>query len=125
MNMIEKRKAMRGQSGFTLIELLVVIAILAVLGGAAIIGIGALRSNAELQTCKTDKETIDLAAEAFKTVPANNNQYPADIAALTGATPEPYLKDTPEGTWTGVDAGDAQPSAYGDLTNTELTECGA
>lgn len=65
MNMIEKRKAAAGQSGFTLIELLVVIAILAVLGGAAIIGIGAMRSNATKQVCKTDKKTIETAAEAW------------------------------------------------------------
>ena len=39
MNMIESRMEKRGQGGFTLIELLVVVAILAVLGGAAIIGI--------------------------------------------------------------------------------------
>ena len=65
MNMIEKRKAMAGQGGFTLIELLVVIAILAVLGGAAIIGIGAMRSNAENQVCSVDAKTLKTAAHAF------------------------------------------------------------
>ena len=64
-NMIENRKAMAGQGGFTLIELLVVIAILAVLGGAAIIGIGQLRENAKKQVCKTDAETLSTAAEAW------------------------------------------------------------
>ena len=65
MNMIEKRKAMAGQGGFTLIELLVVIAILAVLGGAAIIGIGAMRSNATEQVCRVDAKTLKTAGHAF------------------------------------------------------------
>ncbi len=64
MNMIEKRKAMAGQGGFTLIELLVVIAILAVLGGAAIIGIGAMRENAENRVCEVDAKTLKTAAHA-------------------------------------------------------------
>jgi prepilin-type N-terminal cleavage/methylation domain-containing protein len=79
MNMIEKRKAMRGQSGFTLIELLVVIAILAVLGGAAIIGIGALRDNAETVVCDNDAATVETAAEA------------ADVQGVVPATPGTYL----------------------------------
>lgn len=82
MNMIEKRKAMAGQGGFTLIELLVVIAILAVLGGAVIIGIGAMRGNAQEEVCKTNKETIETAAEAFN---LDTGAYPADVAALTTA----------------------------------------
>ena len=81
MKFIESRKRMRGQGGFTLIELLVVIAILAVLGGAAIIGIGALRGNAEVEVCKTNRETIATAAEAYKLSSATN-VYPADTAAL-------------------------------------------
>ena len=65
-NMIENRKAMAGQGGFTLIELLVVIAILAVLAGAAIIGIGAMRTNAQKTACKSDKDTVETAAEAYR-----------------------------------------------------------
>jgi len=97
MNMIEKRKATAGQGGFTLIELLVVIAILAVLGGAAIIGIGAMRGSAQEQVCKTDKETIELAAEAMKT--ADNL---ADYSTTTEANlvSNGYLKEDPNGTWT-------------------------
>ncbi len=78
MNMIEKRKAMRGQSGFTLIELLVVIAILAVLGGAAIIGIGALRDNAETVVCDNDAATVETASEA------------ADVEGIAQATAGTY-----------------------------------
>ena len=112
MNIIEQRKRMRGQGGFTLIELLVVIAVLAVLGGAAIIGIGAMRGNAEAQVCKTDKETIELAAEAQK-VDTGANTYVTTVAGLGT-----YIKKAPKGTWA-IDAttGTATASAYGSLAN--------
>lgn len=84
MKMIEKRMEQRGQGGFTLIELLVVIAILAVLGGAVIIGIGAMRGNAEEQVCKTNKETIELAAEAYR-LDQDPPAWPADVQALVDA----------------------------------------
>lgn len=88
--MIEKRMEQRGQGGFTLIELLVVIAILAVLGGAVIIGIGAMRENAEKQVCKTNKETIEVAAEAYKLdVNTDDDAYPT-MEELAGSE---YLKD--------------------------------
>jgi prepilin-type N-terminal cleavage/methylation domain-containing protein len=89
MNMIEKRKAMAGQGGFTLIELLVVIAILAVLGGAAVIGIGQLRDNASEEVCNNSRETIETAAEAFN---VSEGSYPADVTALVNSG---YLKEAP------------------------------
>ena len=92
-SMIEKRKAMAGQGGFTLIELLVVIAILAVLGGATIIGIGALRGNAEEQVCETNEETLELALEAYDV--AEGTPAP-DLAALTGGA-DPYITDIEAG----------------------------
>ena len=64
MNMIANRMENRGQGGFTLIELLVVVAILAVLSGAAIIGIGAMRTNATDTVCESDQDTLATAAEA-------------------------------------------------------------
>ncbi len=79
MDKFNERVRMRGQGGFTLIELLVVIAILAVLGGAVVIGIGALRGNAEEEACKTDRETIETAAEAYKVV--ERAPYPRWTAA--------------------------------------------
>lgn len=69
----------RDQGGFTLIELLVVVAILAVLSGAVIIGVGALRGNAQEQTCRVDRETLETAAEAYRT---SNGAYPATIQQL-------------------------------------------
>jgi len=118
MNMIEKRKAQAGQGGFTLIELLVVIAILAVLGGAAIIGIGTLRSSSEVQVCRTDKETIELAAEAQK-VAANSATYAANPAGLST-----FLRKQPKGTWTIAPAtGVATVTAYGNLDGPGITAC--
>jgi prepilin-type N-terminal cleavage/methylation domain-containing protein len=97
MNMIEKRKAMRGQSGFTLIELLVVIAILAVLGGAAIIGIGALRDNAQAEVCATNLETIELAAQAY------DISEPTAATSINSLISEGYLEGLPDtGTYTVV-----------------------
>lgn len=97
MNMIEKRKANAGQGGFTLIELLVVIAILAVLGGAAIIGIGALRGNAETEVCATNLETVELAAEAY------DISEPAAATSIDDLVNEGYLKELPgTGTYTVV-----------------------
>ena len=72
--MIEKKKQMRGQGGFTLIELLVVIAILAVLAGLAVIGIGAMRDNADSTACKADADTYETAAEAYNVIVGS---YPA------------------------------------------------
>ena len=61
MNIIEKKKRQMGQGGFTLIELLVVIAILAVLAGLAVIGIGAMRNNANKTACQADADTLETA----------------------------------------------------------------
>ena len=113
MNMIEKRKANAGQGGFTLIELLVVIAILAILGGAAIIGIGALRTNAADNACKTNKETVELAAEAQKTA-TNSATYATDIAGLGT-----YLKKAPATGTYAIDSatGAVTVSNYANATN--------
>ncbi len=89
MKMIEDRKAMAGQGGFTLIELLVVIAILAVLAGAAVIGIGAMRGNAVEQVCKTDAKTIETAAEAWALDDGNGTQITVTDADLVA---DGYLK---------------------------------
>ena len=94
MNMIEKRKAQAGQGGFTLIELLVVVAILAVLAGAAIIGIGAMRDNAKKNACKSEKDTIETALEAWDV--DHDTAGSATIAAALGSG---YLKKTSNSDW--------------------------
>ncbi len=93
MNFIEKKKRAMGQGGFTLIELLVVIAILAVLAGLAVLGIGAMRTNAEKTACKADKDTVETAARAWMLDDANSAAT-LNIAALTGGA-DPYLKKEP------------------------------
>ena len=98
MKMIEDRKAMAGQGGFTLIELLVVIAILAVLAGAAIIGIGSMRSNAETQVCNTDAKTIETAAEAWSLLPGNTG----DTVTVGDLETAGLLKSGYSGTYTGA-----------------------
>lgn len=76
MNIIEKKRQ-AGQAGFTLTELLVVVAILAIVAGLAVIGLGAMRSNATRQACKADVDTYQTAIEAYN---VDNNSWP------TGAT---------------------------------------
>ena len=62
--MIESRKASRGQGGFTLIELLVVIAILAVLAGVAVFAVNGLTTDADVNACKVEKSTMLTANQA-------------------------------------------------------------
>lgn len=64
MTFIEKRMENRGQGGFTLIELLVVIAILAILGGVAVFAVNGLTTNADVNACKVEKDTMKTAQQA-------------------------------------------------------------
>ena len=117
MNMIEKRKAMAGQGGFTLIELLVVIAILAVLGGAAIIGIGAMRENATDRVCEVDAKTLKTAAHAA--VIENNGGPAADITNNDGSDPffDGFIEE-PAGS-----AARVSVTTAGDVTTNAATAC--
>ena len=92
MNIIEKKKRQMGQGGFTLIELLVVIAILAVLAGLAVIGIGAMRTNANKTACKADKDTVETAARAWLLDDAVNT----GTLSVTQLVTDKYLKNAPD-----------------------------
>jgi prepilin-type N-terminal cleavage/methylation domain-containing protein len=106
MNMIESRMEQRGQGGFTLIELLVVIAILAVLAGAAILGIGAMRTNAKKTACKADLDTISTAAEAYKI----DTELEPTVASLAAAN---YIKKQKAG-FTVTSSGGVYVAVYAD-----------
>ena len=96
MNALKTRARMRGQGGFTLIELLIVIAILGILAGVVVYAVGGTTDNAKTQACKTEKSTIETAAEAYKAEPGNTG-YPADFTAFSPK----FLKEAPSTTdWT-------------------------
>ena len=90
MNMIEKRKQMRGQGGFTLIELLVVVAILGILAGVVVFAVGNLTDDANENACKIELRTMKTAVEAYKA--DNNGNYPAQESDLLGT----WIEDSPE-----------------------------
>jgi general secretion pathway protein G len=86
MNMIEKRKQMRGQGGFTLIELLVVIAILGILAGVVVFAVGNLTGDAKDSACEIELRTLETAVEAAKGSSNPSDTYSDFLKA--GDTPE-------------------------------------
>jgi prepilin-type N-terminal cleavage/methylation domain-containing protein len=66
-------------SGFTLIELLIVIIILGVLAGIVVFAVGGITDRGTLSACKSDKKTVEIAAEAYF---AQNGTYAANMPAL-------------------------------------------
>jgi prepilin-type N-terminal cleavage/methylation domain-containing protein len=93
-----------GAKGFTLIELLVVIIILGVLAGVAIFAVGSINDRAATNACKTERDTLEAAAEAWK---AQTDAYPASAAVLVSGqgSVEPQLKKEPVyWTWNGTAA---------------------
>jgi prepilin-type N-terminal cleavage/methylation domain-containing protein len=76
--------------GFTLVEVMIVVAIIALLAAIAIPNLLRARVNANEANAQATLRTISTAAESYAS--ANDGNYPANIAALTGATP-PYLNE--------------------------------
>lgn len=62
---VESRRC-RCQGGFTLIEMLIVMSILAVLMALALIGITAMRGQANRDACKADVDTYQAMVEAYR-----------------------------------------------------------
>jgi len=84
----------RNEKGFTLIELLIAIVVVGILAAVAIVGIGGLTNTGNTSACKASADAAVAASAAYY---ANQtpNAYPADLAALAGATPKVF--ETPAG----------------------------
>ena len=82
---VEEKKQ---DKGFTLVELLIVIVILGILAGIVVFAVGNLTSNAQKNSCATEKSTIITADEAYK---AQTGSY----TDTTGLIASGLLKTTP------------------------------
>ncbi|MDD4900380.1 MAG: prepilin-type N-terminal cleavage/methylation domain-containing protein [Candidatus Omnitrophica bacterium] len=77
----------RRKRGFTLVEIMIVVAIIALLAAIAIPNLLRARLNANEAAAVSALKTIASSAISFRSV---NAAYPANLAALSGATP-PYI----------------------------------
>ena len=78
------------KSAFTLIEILIVVILLGILAAIVIPQFSEATTEAETNTCDTNKQAISAQAELYK---FKNGSFPATVAALVTAG---YLKTTPE-----------------------------
>jgi prepilin-type N-terminal cleavage/methylation domain-containing protein len=82
----------RSQLGFTLVEIMIAVAVVGLLAAVAVPLLARVRVNANEGAVKSDLRTFSSACESYRSA-QNPPAYPADIDALTTATP-PYLDET-------------------------------
>ena len=86
-------------SGFTLVELLIVGVILGILGGVVVFGAGRLADDASDTSCRTERDQLVVAVEAYvATHPGTVRADLDDIAVLQGTNPTtgaPYVDGDP------------------------------
>nr|MBU1327973.1 prepilin-type N-terminal cleavage/methylation domain-containing protein [Candidatus Omnitrophota bacterium] len=79
-------KLLRSKQGFTLVEIMIVVAIIALLAAIAIPNLLRARHNANEAASIAAIRTISTACESFRSAQTPTS-YPANLAALSSATP--------------------------------------
>ncbi|MCG8430419.1 MAG: prepilin-type N-terminal cleavage/methylation domain-containing protein [Candidatus Omnitrophica bacterium] len=90
-----RKKALR--KGFSLLEILIVVAIIAILTGAAVPYLGAMRQESRIARAKGELRALQSAVESFYV--HHNNTYPSNAqfpGGLETATPNIIGGDAPQ-----------------------------
>jgi general secretion pathway protein G len=91
---LQARRAEEGFDGFTLIELLIVIVVLGILAATVIFALSNIQGSSAQASCNSDAKSVEVAVTAYHALPANDNGWPATVAALVPT----YLRTAPGNT---------------------------